>query len=125
MAIGLLKLARFVVPAVLILIFAKLLGVLTGWWTTTLPDFEKSPYLPTVVIPATLYYITPLRRWTNAPHHERVTERLRAGLVQLTGYPDLKDKYTWKKLRPLFFNLVDQDESLKHKSKLAFIAQIT
>src|SRR3954451_24481835 len=98
MAIGLLKLVRFVVPAALILVFAKLLGALTGWWTTTLPDFEKSQYLPIVIIPAVLYYITPLRKWTNAPHHKRVTERLRAGLVELTGYPDLEDKYTWKKL---------------------------
>jgi hypothetical protein len=120
MAIGLLKLARFIVPAALMLIFAKLLGYLTGWWTTTLPDFEKSQYLPSVVIPAAIYYITPLRRWTNAPHHKRVTERLRTGLIQITGYPDQNDKYTWKKLRPLFFDLIDQDESLKQKSTLAF-----
>jgi hypothetical protein len=120
MAIELLKLARFVVPAALIILFAKLLGFLTGWWTTVLPDFEKSQYLPSVIIPAAIYYITPLRQWTNAPHHNRITERLRSGLVQITGYPDRQDKYTWKKLRPLFFDLVDRDESLKHKAKLAY-----
>jgi hypothetical protein len=111
---------RFVVPAALILLFAKLLGFLTGWWTTTLPDFEKSQYLPSVIIPAVIYYITPLRRWTNAPHHRRVTERLRSGMVQISGYPDQETKYTWKKMRPLFFDLVDRDESLKQKSNLAF-----
>jgi hypothetical protein len=120
MAIGLLKLVRFLVPAALILIFGKLLGFLTGWWTTTLPDFEKSQYLPSIVIPAAIYYITPLRRWTNAPHHRRITERLRSGLVKITGYPDREDKYTWEKLRPLFFSLVDQDESLKQKANLAY-----
>ena len=120
MAIGLLKLVRFIVPAALILLFAKLLGLLTGWWTTTLPDFEKSQYLPIIVIPAAIYYITPLRRWTNAPHHKRIAERLRSGLVQMTGYPDRKEIYTWDKLRPLFFSLVDQDESLKQKANLAY-----
>lgn len=120
MAVGWLKLIRFVVPAILILIFTKLLGFVSGWWTTTLPDFEKSQYLPVIVIPAVIYYITPLRRWTNAPHHTRITERLRGGLVQISGYPDQTEKYTWKKLQPLFYNLVDQDESLKQKAKLAY-----
>jgi hypothetical protein len=120
MAIGLLKLVRFVVPAALLILFSKLLGFVTGWWTTVLPDFEKSQYLPSVIIPAAIYYITPLRRWTNAPHHNRITERLRSGLVQITGYPDRKDRYTWKKLRPLFFDLVDRDESLKQKANLAY-----
>lgn len=120
MGIGILKLVRFIVPAALILLFTKLLGFLTGWWTTALPDFEKSQYLPIVVIPAVIYYITPLRRWTNAPHHTRISERLRSGLIQIAGYPDRKDRYTWKKLRPLFFSLVDQDESLKQKASLAY-----
>jgi hypothetical protein len=119
MGIGLLKLVRFVVPAALILVFSKLLGFLTGWWTTTLPDLEKSQYLPSIIIPAVLYYITPLRQWINAPHHGRIKERLRSGLVQIAGYPDREDRYTWKKLSPLFYDLVDQDESLKQKSSLA------
>jgi hypothetical protein len=119
-SLSFLKLVRFLVPAALILIFTKLLGFITGWWTTILPDFSKGAYLPIVVAPAVLYYITPLRRWINAPHHTNVTERLRAGLVTISGYPDSKNKYTWKKLRPLFFSLIDQDESLKQKSKLAY-----
>lgn len=120
MEIGILKLIRFIVPPALMFLFAKLLGYLTGWWTTTIPDFEKSQYLPSVIVPAVIYYITPLRRWTNAPHHKRISETLRLGLVQITGYPDREDKYTWKKLQPLFFSLIDQDESLKKKATLAY-----
>ncbi len=120
MAITLLKFIRFVVPAAIILFFTKLLGIFTGLWNTTLPDFEKSQYLPVVVIPAALYYITPLRRWANAPHHRRITERLRVGLVNITGYEDQPERYTWEKLRPLFFSLIDQDESLKQKANLAY-----
>ena len=120
MPLGILEFVRFFFPAALFLVFAKFLGFLIGGWTTALPDFEKSPYLPTVVIPAAIYYITPLRRWANAPHHRRITNRLRTGLVAITGYPDNKEKYTWQKLRPLFFTLVDQDESLKQKASLAY-----
>ena len=116
MTIGYLKLVRFVVPAALVLVFGKILGFFTGWWTTSLPDFEKSQYLPSVIIPAAIYYVTPLRRWTNGFHHKRISEALRVGLVRITGYEDRPDKYTWKALRPLFFSLVDQDESLKNKA---------
>ncbi|MCA1526816.1 hypothetical protein [Bradyrhizobium yuanmingense] len=120
MPLSLLKLVRFIVPAALILVYAKLLGWMTDLWTTTLPDFEKAAYLPVVVTPAVLYYITPFREWTNAYHHKRITDRLREGLVKITGYPDRKDCYTWEKLRPLFFSLVDSDESLKQKANLAY-----
>jgi hypothetical protein len=120
MPIDILKLIRFLVPPALIVLFTKLLGFLTGWWTTTLPDFEKLQYLPAGIVPGVIYYVIPLRRWANASHHDRVTEKLRVGLVKITGYPDKKDKYTWQKLRPLFFSLVDQDESLKQKARLAY-----
>lgn len=120
MTIEYLKLVRFLIPAALILVFGKLLGFFTGWWTASLPDFEKAQYFPSVVIPAAIYYVTPLRRWTNALHHSRITEALRTGLVRMTGYEDRQDRYTWKALRPLFFSLVDQDESLKKKASLAY-----
>jgi hypothetical protein len=121
MNISLLKLIRLVVPIFLAFLYAKLLGFVTGLWTTILPDLEKAQYLPIVVVPAALYYITPFRSWINAPNHKRITERLRNGLVQITGYVDRKDRYTWGKLQPLFYDLVNQDEGLKHKSTLAFI----
>jgi uncharacterized membrane protein YfcA len=120
MPLGLLKFVRFIVPAALILIFTKLLGVVTGWWNTTLPDFARSEFLPVVIIPAVIYYITPLRSWINHTHHARIAEGLRSGLVKITGYADQTEKYTWKKLRPLFFTLIDQDESLKKKASLAY-----
>jgi len=120
MTLDRLKTIRFVAPAIISLAFVKLLGLLTGLWTTTLPNFEKAIFLPIVVVPALLYYITPFRRWANDPFHRRITERLRAGLVDLSGYPDQKDKFTWRNLRSLFFSLVDGDKSLEQKAKLAY-----
>ncbi len=119
MSLGYLKAARLIVPAVLIILFAAFLGWFTGLWSTTIPDFSKSQYLPIVMVPAALYYITPLRRWINAPHVAEVDERLRAGLVAIAGYPDKPDKYTWDNLRPLFYGLVDEDKSLEQKAELA------
>jgi hypothetical protein len=112
---------RFFVPAALILVYCSLFGNIVGLWTTPIPDFSKDYYLPIVIVPGALYYITPLRKRTNAPHHKKVTENLRRGLVSITGYPDKADKYTWKSLRPLFFSLVDGDESLKNKASLAYM----
>jgi hypothetical protein len=63
--------------------------------------------------PATLYYITPLRRWINSPHHNRITENIRLELIKIGEYSDNADKFTWQFLRSLFFSLVDNDESLK------------
>jgi hypothetical protein len=120
MTLDRLKLARFIMPPILVILFATLLGFFITRRTTSLPDFEKSLYLPIVIIPGALYYISPLRMWVNAPHHNRISERIRSRLVEMTGYSDRKDKYTWKKLRPLFFDLIDQDESLKQKAKLAY-----
>jgi hypothetical protein len=120
MTIGKLKFLRFFVPSVLILIFIKILGLVTGWWETALPDFSKMQYLPTALIPGTLYYITPLRRWMNAPHHKRINENIRKELLNIGGLRDRPDIYTWKRLRSLFYSLLDEDKSLTRKGELAY-----
>ena len=119
MTLGTLKIWRFIIPAVLVLLFTKLLGLITGWWITTLPDFSKAQYSPVVLVPAALYYITPFRQWINAPHHARIIEKLRSGLVKISKYPDRPDKYTWQNLKPLFFNLIDQDCQRRRESRPA------
>jgi hypothetical protein len=103
------------------LVYCSLFGKFVGLWTAPIPDFSKDYYLPVVVVPAVLYYITPLRKWVNAPYHAKVSENLRRGVVSIAGYPDRVDKYTWKSLRSLFFSLVDSDESLKNKASLAYM----
>jgi uncharacterized membrane protein YfcA len=94
MTIDTLKYLRFVTPAVIILLFTALFGWITGWWTLEIPDFSKAAYLPVVLIPAAIYYITPLRRWVNAPHHRKINERIRRGMVDIGDHPDRPDVYT-------------------------------
>lgn len=119
--LGTLKYGRLFVPPALILFYAKLLGQITGWWDVALPDFSKAQYLPSVVVLAVFYYITPLREYANAPNHKKITDHLRSGLVKISGYSDKPDKYSWKKLKTIFFDLVDQDKSLSVKANLAYV----
>lgn len=117
----LLKAFRFFVPAALILVYWSIFGKLVGLWTIQVPDFSKDYYLPIVIGPAAIYYITPLRKWVNSPHHKRITDNIRRELINIGGYPDNAEKFTWKALRPLFFSLIDNDESLKNKATMAYM----
>ena len=85
-----------------------------------LPDLEKAKYTPSLILPGLLYYITPLRRWINKPHHESLSEHIRTELVKAAGVEDRPRKYTWRAMKPLFFDLIDNDASLKTKSNLAY-----
>ena len=115
-----LKNRRLVVPGVLAVSYLALLGLITGLWKLEVPGLKESLYLPIFIIPSVIYYITPLRSWINGPHHAKITDFILRRMVLISGYPDNPDKYTWKKIRPLFFSLIDEDVSLTQKSKLAF-----
>ena len=115
-----LKTWRFIAPAVLIILFAALVGWITGLAQIPLPSASKGSYSLSLLIPGLLYYITPLRSLLNDPHHSKLVEHIRSRMVGIAGVPDRPEKYTWKALRPLFFSLIDGDESLKKKSQLAY-----
>lgn len=120
MGLAALKSWRLIAPAVLIIVFAALLAWLTGIGTVPLPDLNKGSYSLSLLVPGLLYYITPLRSLLNDPHHSRLVEHIRVRMVSIADVPDRPEAYTWKALRPLFFSLIDGDESLKKKSQLAY-----
>jgi hypothetical protein len=111
---------RLIVPAVIIILFSAIFGIVTGLWKPLTLDFSKAAYMPSIMIPAVLYYITPLRSWLNKPHHNRITEHIRSELVRISGTDDQPNRFTWRSLRPLFFSLIDSDDSLKRKSEIAY-----
>ena len=121
MPLSFLKSLRVFIPAALILVYWSLLGKIVGLWKISIPDFSKDYYTSVMIVPAAIYYITPLRKWINAPYHNRVVSNLRVGLVNVAGYSDKPNVYTWKSLRSLFFSLVDGDDSLKIKASLAYL----
>ncbi|WP_292588618.1 hypothetical protein, partial [Mesorhizobium sp.] len=66
MSLSLQKWLRFVTPGFLILVFSWFLGKATGLWGFQLPE-KPQEALPTltVLIPAAIYYLTPLRSSSN------------------------------------------------------------
>lgn len=120
MTVANLKTLRLVVPGVLIVFYALILGWITKLWDFSIPDLSKAPYSLSILIPAGVYYMSPLRKVFNGPQHRKITEKLRIRLVEIGGMTDHPEKYTWKKLRPLFFSLIDNDPSLKEKATIAY-----
>uniref|UniRef100_Q11FT6 Uncharacterized protein n=1 Tax=Chelativorans sp. (strain BNC1) TaxID=266779 RepID=Q11FT6_CHESB len=120
MTLGTMKIWRLFVPAALIIIYGMILAYIVAGVRWEIPDLSNAPYLIILLIPAVLYYITPIRGWINQASHTRITENLRAGMVEIAGYDDDPQKYSWPNLRSLFFKLVDEDKSLSTKASLAY-----
>ncbi|TJV22246.1 MAG: hypothetical protein E5Y04_26830 [Mesorhizobium sp.] len=120
MTLNTMQIWRLLVPAVLIIVYGAAAWCILMGRFPQMPDFSEAPYLVGVVVPAALYYVTPLRKWVNEVSHERITENLRAGMVKISGYDDKPGKYTWANLRSLFFKLVDDDKSLSTKASIAY-----
>lgn len=121
MSLDNLKRIRFLAPGFITLIFASVLGKLLGLWDLGIPtSWKESIYTPAVIAPAIVYYCTPFRERTNAKFFNQVSENLRKNLVRIAGMPDDPNRYSWKRLRGIFFFLVDNDKSLEKKSQLAY-----
>lgn len=122
MSVETLQWLRWITPGVIIVFFTGVLGQLTGMWSTldihSPIDIEK-PTL-SVIIPAAIYYLTPLRTWSNQHYFNKISEHLRMRLLQIANIPDDPKKYTWKTMRGIFFSLIDNDNSLTVKSKIIY-----
>jgi hypothetical protein len=98
-----------------------MLGSITGLWSVPFPKSQKESLDSLVAtIPAVLYYATPLRDWSNRKYFDDVTETLRRRLVGIAGLPDDQERFSWKKLRGIFFTLIDNDPSLTKKAGIAY-----
>jgi hypothetical protein len=115
-----LKLARFIVPGVIATLYAAFFGYLTDLWSFKTPTPENALRSIFCIVPAILYYVTPLRHYINKPHHDNITEHIRTQLVGVSGRIDDPEKYSWKILRPFYFSKIDDDKSLTIKSELAY-----
>lgn len=112
---------RKVTPVAIILAFTFLLGYTTNTWTMSVPTWDSIEKGGVgVIFIALVYYISPLRDRMNKQHHKRITDLLRLRLVQLSGKADNPDLYKWRTLKPMFFNLVDNDKSLTIIASKAF-----
>ncbi|WP_411815981.1 hypothetical protein [Hyphococcus sp. DH-69] len=73
-----------------------------------------------VLIIGAIYYVTPLRHWSNQKFFNDITEILRTRIVQIAGENDDPSLYSWKRLRGIFFSIIDNDKSLAIKASQAY-----
>lgn len=112
---------RFVTPGILVLLFIGILGAVTGLWPMWQPgDWKDTSYSISVIIPAGIYYLTPVRDRMNRYFFRKISKNIRDRLVQISELPDLPDVYTWKALRGIFYHFIDNDKSLSAKASLAY-----
>ena len=97
-----------------------MLGQATGLWDFNFPsNLEEASKSLWALILGALYYALPFRNIANKPYFDQVSENLRQGLIKAAQIPDDPIVYSWAKVRPIFWPLVDNDKSLEKKAALA------
>jgi hypothetical protein len=113
-----LKIVRFIAPAIIIAVFAFLLGQLLGYTSIRMPsDLKDAMYNIPLLGIAVVYYVSPLRHFANSRFYRRVNENIRSRMVAIAGVADKPDKFTWTKVKNIFYNIIDHDESLTKRSE--------
>ena len=121
MSQAILKWLRLATPGLILLILGGLLGSVTGLWGLYWPNEPKEAVASLgVLIIGAIYYVTPLRHWSNQKFFTDVTETLRRRMVQIAGENDDPSLYSWKRLRGIFFSIIDNDKSLAIKASQAY-----
>ncbi len=116
-----LKWLRFITPGILIYGCGAILGNFTALWTATIPsDIRELLYYGPIIGFAIFYYLSPFRYYFNKKFFDNVSENIRRQLVSIAELNDDPNIFTWKALRGIFYHFVDNDESLKRKSSLAY-----
>lgn len=114
---GTLKTWRFIVPPVIFFSLLFIVSRILGFTNIKPPSNPKDviyniPYLAIAVI----YYISPLRSWANGVFHKRVNENLRIKLLSIAGVQDDPDRFSWARVKDVFYRRIDSDPSLKERS---------
>jgi hypothetical protein len=115
------KWLRFITPAIIAVGATWLFGRITGLWEFAFPaNFEEWAKSLWGLFLGLIYYVTPARELSNRPYFSKVIENLRVNLLRIAEVQDNPGFFTWEKLRPIFWNLVDNDKSLTKKTSQAY-----
>ena len=121
MSLDLLKLLRLLVPGFLVVAGWALLGKFTGDWKVDTPLIPETlgKTAPAIIV-AVLYYAFPrFRQWANRRNHDEVKADITEGLIDIGGGDAGSVKTDWKNIRPIFYRIVNSDQSLMTQSKRA------
>lgn len=108
---------RIFVPGSIFVLCAIVLGLVTDLFQLPKPDLDTLMKSIFVLIIGVVYRFTPLRSWINKSYHNQVNENIRSKIVSISGLVDDKNRFSWNKIRRIFYDIVDHDESLKVKGQ--------
>jgi hypothetical protein len=120
MSIETLKKLRFLVPGIIIFSFWAALGNFTGDWkvkTSFAP--EEIGKTASALILGLLYYVLPLRDWANRRDYDAVNSNITQALIEIGSDGESPGKSSWQQIKPLFYRLVNADDSLTNQSRRA------
>ena len=107
---GTLKTLRFIAPAVIFFTLLFIVSQILGFTNIGRPENTKDAmYNVAYLALAAIYYVSPLRSWSNGLFHKRVNENLRFRLVMIAGLEDDPKRYSWSKVKNVFYRRIDGD----------------
>ncbi len=120
MSMNVLKWSRFVAPAVVFFLFYSILGKLTGLWSPIeMPKYEEDFYSITILIIGLLYYILPIREFSNSYYSKKVNNNIVNEFVRISGITCNVDDFGWKKIRSIYYYIIDKNKTLEKKASRA------
>lgn len=113
------KLVRFFVPAILFYLFLVVFCFVTNWCNLEMPGtYEEISKSILGFVLGFVYWLTPLRSFSNKKYHLNVNEKIVENLKRpYVGDNPCIARLDWSEIRHIFYCFVDHDESLKVKSK--------
>lgn len=113
-----LRFIRFFAPAVILVVLAYATAKILNLTSKEVPvSVNDIGYNLGYLIIAAIYQYLPVREWAYRPFREDIDERIRARLVAISGLSDDLTKFSWKRVRNVFYALVDNDKSLEKRSE--------
>jgi hypothetical protein len=111
---------RFIAPGIIAICFAAILGWLSGMWSIKVPELKDAATLLVFLLPAALYYVTPVRTLVNKLHADRITNNIVDQFVRIGRGVENEGRYQWSQIKTIFYPIIDKDPSLSQKAKLAY-----
>jgi hypothetical protein len=113
-----LRFIRFFAPAVILVVLAYATAKILKLTSEDMPvSVNDLGYNLGYLIIAAIYQYLPVRDWAYRPFREDIDERIRTRLVAISGLTDLPTKFSWNRVRNVFYALVDNDKSLEKRSE--------
>lgn len=115
-----LKSLRFITPGILLYGLLVILCFTTTWCELAMPkSIEEISKLIASILLGLLYSFLPFRKWSNSKFHIDVNDNIVARLTKPFLSENEKLAHLgWNDVKNIFYRHVDNDETLKMKSKL-------